>query len=199
VGDRHTREGASGLIEIDGTRIAPPLTAGQARSLGAFGLLADEPENMLEVWHRVVWTWAAELDAAKQDPGEARLGDRVDGEWSLVETLRHLRFVTDGWIGRGVLGSDEYHPLGLPPDFVTNGRELGLRLDAEPDLETVLVARTEGQQLVARALEGASNLDSPCLGPLSAFTLRGAFQVVIAEEWFHLGFARRDLGRLRSP
>jgi hypothetical protein len=34
------------------------------------------------------------------DPGEIQLLERVNGEWSFIETLRHLIFVTDGseWV-----------------------------------------------------------------------------------------------------
>lgn len=39
----------------------------------------------------------------------------VDGEWSFSQTLRHLVFATDIWLGRAILGSDDFHPLGLEP------------------------------------------------------------------------------------
>ena len=71
--------------------------------------------------------------------------EKVDGEWSFIETLRHLVFVTDTWIGMGVVGSEARHPLGLPPHFVTNGKELGLDLESKPDLDTVLLVRTDRQ------------------------------------------------------
>src|SRR4029453_12815069 len=32
------------------------------------------------------------------------LHERVDGEWSFIETLRHLVFATDAWVKRAILG-----------------------------------------------------------------------------------------------
>ena len=32
------------------------------------------------------------------------LHESVDGEWSFIETLRHLVFATDSWIRRAILG-----------------------------------------------------------------------------------------------
>ena len=34
---------------------------------------------------------------------------------AFIEMLRHLIFVTDAWVGVGVLGSNVRHPLGSPP------------------------------------------------------------------------------------
>lgn len=36
------------------------------------------------------------------------LHERVEGEWSFIETLRHLVFATDAWVKRAILG--EPHP-----------------------------------------------------------------------------------------
>ena len=45
------------------------------------------------------------------------LHESVDGEWSFIETLRHLVFATDAWIRRAVLGDPSpWDPLDLPWD-----------------------------------------------------------------------------------
>ena len=113
------------------------------------------------------------------------------------DALRHLIFVTDAWVGLGVIGSNIRHPLGLPPHFVANGKELGLDLEAKPDLDTVLLAWSDRQKIVEGALRAiGSDLGETCLGPLSGFARLGAFQIVIAEECFHHAFAVRDLAAL---
>jgi hypothetical protein len=81
---------------------------------------------------------------------------------------------------------------------VTNGPELGLELDADPGLDAVLAARRDRQDIVSAALVSESDLSCAYAGRLSGFSRLGAFQVVVAEEWPHLGFVRRDLGVLRS-
>lgn len=198
VEDQHARAPGSDALEVGGHSVAPPLTAGQARALAGEGLLADDVAGLQKVWQRLVSLWDEEVTAARADPGQDRLDQAVGGEWSFLQTLRHLAFVTDAWVGAGVAGSRVHHPLGLPPHFVTNGQEMGLALEAGPGLEEVLDARRSRQEIVTVALEAVTDLDASCAGRLSGFTRRGAFQMVVAEEWFHLGFARRDLGALRS-
>ncbi len=63
--------------------------------------------------------WEPTLARVRGLPEELRY-ERVGGEWSTVETLRHLLFVYDAWFGRAVLGeAAPYHPLGLPASFMT--------------------------------------------------------------------------------
>jgi hypothetical protein len=195
--DKHARSSGAEAIEVEGIKVAPPLTRNQGRTLASNGLLADGTESLMETWLRVVAFWTDTVREARSSPGERQLTEKVNGEWSFIETLRHLVFVTDSWIGMGVLGSEFRHPLGLPPHFVTNGKELGLDLESKPDLDAVLLARTDRQKSFEGALHAVgADLGEPCLGPLADFTRLGAFQVVIAEEWFHRAFAIRDLATL---
>ena len=65
----------------------------------------------------------------------------VDGEWSMVETLRHLVFVHDSCFRRCVLGLTEpFTALGLGPPSVMKP-ENGLDPTARPSLEEVLAVR----------------------------------------------------------
>ena len=47
--------------------------------------------------------WAETVERARRLP-EEKLHERVDGEWSFIQTLRHLVFATDSWIRRAMLG-----------------------------------------------------------------------------------------------
>ena len=50
------------------------------------------------------------------------LHERVGGEWSFVETQRHLLFAADVWLRRDALGApDGWHRLGMPPAAVIEG------------------------------------------------------------------------------
>lgn len=41
---------------------------------------------------------------------------RVEGEWSMVETMRHLVFVHDSWFRRCVMGlTESFTSIGLGP------------------------------------------------------------------------------------
>jgi hypothetical protein len=60
--------------------------------------------------------WAGTVERARALPPEL-LHERVGGEWSFVETLRHLLFATDIWVGRAILRDRRpWHPLSLPFD-----------------------------------------------------------------------------------
>ncbi|MEP9382886.1 hypothetical protein [Nocardioides sp. KR10-350] len=61
---------------------------------------------------------------------------RVDGEWSMVETLRHLVFVHDSSFRRCVLGLTEpFTAMGLGPALVMDQVENGLDPSARPSLD----------------------------------------------------------------
>ena len=84
------------------TRVAPPLTERQAARIGPLGLLADDPPGLRTAWGNVQEMWGAIVERARLMPSR-NLDARVNDEWSFLETLRHLIFVTDAWIGSVVL------------------------------------------------------------------------------------------------
>jgi DinB superfamily len=140
--------------------------------------------------------WDTTVARARRLPAE-QLDVRVGDGWSFVETLRHLVFVTDGWIRRLVEEQPApHHPFGLPPHFI-DGRTLGLDLDAHPTLDDVLHCRRERmidvRDLVTRST--ASDLQRACG---NGFTVLGAIQVVVFEEWAHHHYATRDLAQLET-
>ena len=60
--------------------------------------------------------WGETLDRARVLPPE-QLHEQVDGEWSFIETLRHLGFAHACWISGVVYGfPSPWHPLDLPWD-----------------------------------------------------------------------------------
>ena len=142
--------------------------------------------------------WETTVARAGRLPSDL-LDERVNGEWSFLETLRHLIMVTDTWVGKMVLARPApYDPIGLPPDFVTNGAELGLDLDAHPSLTEVLASRASRMAEVRGVLSHLSSedLNRVCTTLGSQFTVLGALQNVIFEEWAHHEYATRDLAAL---
>ena len=66
---------------------------------------------------------------------------RVDGEYSFVETLRHLLFAGDAWLRRMVLhGPDPFHEWGVPPNPPAH-----VSPDTGPALEDVVSVREARQ------------------------------------------------------
>src|ERR1700748_721518 len=71
--------------------------------------------------YRQAWDILERLGQATVDGARAMDRDlwheRVDDEWSFIETLRHLVMATDAWVSRAILGQPSpWDPLGLPHD-----------------------------------------------------------------------------------
>ncbi len=162
------------------------------------GLLADEPDGLRRVWRSVDATWSDVIDQAATLRAEV-LDERVGDGWSLIEHLRHLVFVSDAWVGWMILEEPQpYDPIGLPPHFVTNGVELGLDAGAHPSLDAVVAARKRAATRVRTVLTGLepTEIDRACTPLDGRFTVLGALQNVIFEEWAHHQYAIRDLAVL---
>src|SRR4029450_13894305 len=66
------------------------------------------------MWDTIERLWSDTVARARRLPEGARQ-ERVDDEWSFVETLRHLVFATDAWASRTVLDEPmPYHRLRYP-------------------------------------------------------------------------------------
>ena len=163
--------------------------------------------------HRAAWDavermWDATLARARRLP-EAALHERVDGEWSFVETQRHLLFAADAWLGNAVLEEDApFHPLGLPaggtPDDDAAG--LGLTLGATPSPDDVLAPRLARRAGVRRLVDGLTDadLERTCgrrpadFYPDAEYVVRRCLRVVLREEVEHHRYAVRDLAVLEA-
>ncbi|MEH0820975.1 MULTISPECIES: DinB family protein [unclassified Micromonospora] len=87
------------------------------------------------MWDALERLWSDTLARAEQLP-EAVRHERADDEWSFAETLRHLIFAIDVWVGRMLLGEEKpYHRLGLPPTDYSrqDAAELGIDLEARAE------------------------------------------------------------------
>ena len=123
----------------------------RAEELASKGLFADDLEGLASAWRTNGQRWTSTVTRARALAPE-QLAQRVDGEWAFVETLRHLIFVTDTWVGDVIEeSSGAYHPWGLPPDFFAHAAgPLGLA-----------VGRDAG---VRRGARGAGSAVEPCRG-----------------------------------
>src|SRR5215471_20831263 len=100
-----------------------------------------DPAGLRDAFGQLRAGWAATLGRLEGMPGGSE-HRRVGGEWSAVQTLRHLVFVHDSWFRRCCLGSaGPFTAIGLACDFVPDQREQGLDPAAAPTLEEVLAAR----------------------------------------------------------
>jgi len=142
--------------------------------------------------------WTPTLARARRLP-TTKLHERVGGEYSFVETLRHLLFAGDAWLRRMVLGvQGPLHEWGVPPDLPRDAPP-----DTGPELDDVLAVR-EQREVDVRAhlatlaeedlrMRVGGPWDPPDLPAERRARVIDCFRVVFREEWWHHQFASRDL------
>jgi hypothetical protein len=196
-------------LRLNGVEIEPLVRAELDRRYPERIMLrATDVEGLREAWSMVESLWAATTDRASRLPEDLQLR-RVDGEWSFVETLRHLVCATDCWLYRAILlERHPYHPLGLTwtgagPEFDS---AIGLDTSVAPGLAEVLPVRLEHQQAVRTTLdhltdrelaEVRSAPDTPG-HPNGEHSVLHCVHVILNEEWEHHRYAVRDLDQLEG-
>lgn len=166
-----------------------------------------DPDGFREAWDIIERLWGETVERARGfDPEQ--LHESVDGEWSFIETLRHLVFATDAWIRRGIMGDPQpWDPLDLPWDQMPDTPGVPRDREVRPSLDEVLALRRD-RMLTMRQLvddlteeELASHTD-PVEGPgwpqSRSYPVRECLSVILNEEWHHRLFAERDLDVLAS-
>ena len=94
---------------------------------------------------------------------ESLLHERVDGEWSFVETQRHLLFASDAWLGNAVLEEESPVPrvgATVGRDARGGGGGTGLTLDVTPTLDEVLEPRLLRMACVRRVMADLTEAES---------------------------------------
>ena len=176
-------------------------------------VVATTVDGVRRAWELVHETWRPTFERAAQLP-EATLHERVDDEWSFVETQRHLLFATDVWLRRDALGDpDAWHRLGMPPDLRTGQPDpdgaverWGIDVCATPSYADVLDARRGYLRLVGDLvdrltpgeLRRPTSCNPPWIDAAVPVPMSTCFGVVIREEWEHHRFAVRDLDVLEQ-
>lgn len=167
---------------------------------------SDDLGDLREAWRRLAGGWAVTVDRVRS----MRAGSehqRVDGEWSTVETLRHLVFVHDSWFRRCVLGVTEpFTAMGLASPFVPDHEGLGLDPSARPGLAEVVAVRERQAAEVAAWLADVApeQLARPAPVPdddrwppyATGRSVQQCLVTVLNEEREHHGFCVRDLDAL---
>ena len=89
-------------LRLNGVEIEPLVRAELDRLYpDRVKLRASDVAGLREAWSMVERLWAATTERALR-MSEADQRERVGGEWSIVETLRHLVFATDCWLFRAI-------------------------------------------------------------------------------------------------
>ncbi|MGH2442123.1 MAG: DinB family protein [Chloroflexota bacterium] len=200
----------SGFIEglrVNGVEVAPLVEAELDRRFPErVTLRAEDPQGLAQAWAIIEGIWRVTVARAQMLP-EALLLERVDDEWSFVETLRHLIMATDAWLLRMVRQvARPYHPWGLAGSFLTDPASLGIDPDAKPSLTDVLVVRRERMDAVKETIDALTReeLERVCVPPDApghpdeSHSVLECLHVILNEEWEHNGYANRDLDILEA-
>lgn len=159
-------------------------------------LRPSTPEEMRATRGALDDAWAKTLDQASALP-ETALHESVEGEWSFVQTIRHLVFAMDKWFTAPILG-EAFHPIGLPNSGSVDFPWPGLDYESRPSFEEALAVRADRLErlrtylasLAADALDrGVEVLEN---GP---HAVRDCIHTVFEEEFWHNRYALRDLAQ----
>ncbi|MDO3684353.1 DinB family protein [Micromonospora sp. C28ISP2-4] len=189
-----------GALLVNGVDVVPLVEAELNRRFPGRELRhAEDPAGLRTAWATLERAWAAEVDRVRSMPdGAADVS--VDGEWSFAQTLRHLAFATDAWLGKAILRLPQpFHPLGQRhAEYEADGFDMSIFAAGQPSLDEVLELRAGRQAMVRDFLTGVTPelLAEPrptAWSPEHEAPVLHCLHVIFDEEWEHLRFARRDL------
>lgn len=199
--DRVRLEGEVRSLTVNGVDVAAYVEAElERRHPELTSLRPDTVDGLRRAWADAIVRGDAVLERARRLPAEL-LDERVDDEFSYIQTLRHLVMGFDRWLTGPVFGDPEpyFHPYGQPFEGAEEGSVQGLDPDAHPTLDEILAVRRERQERLADFLRTITDADlqrtiaSPNGGET---TLLHCVHVVLNEEWWHHQYATRDLAVL---
>ena len=197
-----------GRLVINGVDVVPLIDAELNRLDPDRALLRpDDPDGFRTAWAMLERRWDGLIDRARAVPPE-QLHVSVGGEWSFIETLRHLAFATECWLLRAIQGDPcPWRPLSLPWDDAPPIEGVPHDREARPDLNTALAARLDRAGRVRDYLSGITDEElARMTAPVTesgfpepeSFLVRDCLLTIFREEWEHRRFAERDLDELTA-
>jgi uncharacterized protein YjbI with pentapeptide repeats len=197
--------GELGRLVVNGVDVVPLVEAELDRRTPERALMRPtDLAGFREAFEVVDRLWAGTVEQARALPPE-RLHEQVGGEWSFIETLRHLGFAHACWVGGVVLADPSpWHPLDLPWDEAPAVDGVPWDRDVRPSLDEVLALRAERRATVAAVLADLDDAGlqrpvasaTPFMADAQDLTVAQCLRVVLNEEWEHRLYAERDLALL---
>ena len=195
-------------VTVNGVDIGPLIEAElDRRHPERVKLRPTTADGFREAWPVVEDCWARTVERARRLEPEL-LHEQVAGEWSFIQTLRHLVFATDSWVRRALLGDPSpWDPLDLPWDSMPPTEGVPWDREARPSLDDVLALRADRMATVADVIasltdEQLASTTEPVPGPgwprAEAFPVSQVLTIVLNEEFWHHVYANRDLAALEA-
>jgi uncharacterized protein YjbI with pentapeptide repeats len=198
-------------VRINGVDVVPLLEAELDRRYPDRAKMRPaDADGYRQAWDILERLWQQTVARARGMAPEL-LHERVNDEWSFIETLRHLVFATDAWVRRAILGQPSpWDPLDLPHDEMSDRPSVPRDRAARPSLDQVLALRADRMDTVRQVIAGLTDatlagMTEPVTEPgypePDSFPVRRCLQAILIEEWEHRLYAERDLDLLtsRSP
>ena len=193
---------------VNGVDVVPLVEAELNRRYPERGKMRPaDADGFREAWDILERLWQRTVGRARGMAPEL-LHERVEGEWSFIETLRHLVFATDAWVNRAILGEPSpWHPLDLPHDEMPDLPGVPRDRGASPSLDEVLALRADRMATVRRVIADLTDvklagMTEPVTAPgypePDSFPVRRCLQAILNEEWAHRLYAERDFDTLQS-
>lgn len=158
-------------------------------------------EDYRKGWGVIEHRWTELIDRVRELP-EGSEHRSVDGEWSLVQSLRHISYVVAAWIEHVALGvEDPFVDTDLPWDEAPADIPRPVDRDARIALDDAVSQWRRRQQTVREFLHSLSDEDlertvtttGEAWPRVEDFPLAEAVHIAVTEVWEHHQFAQRDL------
>ena len=170
-------------------------------------LRPTDADGFRAAWPVIEELWRETVDRARTlEP--SLLHEQVNGEWSFIETLRHLVFATDAWVKRAILGDPSpWDPLDLPHEEMPDEPSIPRDREARPSLDEVLALRADRMATVRQVLADLTDaklagrtvpVTEPGYPEPESFPVRRCLQAILIEEWEHRLYAERDFDLLQA-
>src|SRR5262249_55695019 len=121
-------------LTIHGIEVAPLVEAELDRRHPERAVLrAHDADAFRSGWAGLEAMWAPTIERVASMPA-GTVDVSVDREWSFAQTLRHLVFATDVWLGDAILHREQpNHRYGEPySGWRDRASEVGIEVDAHP-------------------------------------------------------------------
>lgn len=196
-----------GSLYVDGVDVVPFVRAELEKRFPERALARDASTaaEIQAAWPVIRQAWESTIARASELP-QASLEESVDGEFSFIQTLRHLLLGIDTWVGHMLMDPPtDWHRWGWP--FLGLGEEavaeMGLDLAATPTLaEVAEVVRGRwdqlGEQIAALTDDSMGEEITGRADPERTITETRAhcLLTLLNEQTEHRRFAVRDLDTL---
>jgi DinB superfamily/Pentapeptide repeats (8 copies) len=160
---------------------------------------ASDPAGLLAAWAALEEAWASTI-ARAQALGEAKAQESVNGEFSFVQTVRHMIMAMDKWFTMPILGGG-FDPMGLPNTGSLDFPWPGLDYAATPSLNEALAVRADRAEAFRSYLadvDAAELTRQVEVLENGTVTVLDCLQTVPEEAFWHNRYARRDLAVLEQ-